>query len=118
MPKVSINFRDINIVKCAFEFTITSDDETMQYTFIVWEAELIPLAKWEDMYNGVTGIYTLYQGNSEGYIEVTDDGFMEFVGAPSGSGGDVKGVMRIPHALVKPALMRIVDEAANLVLLK
>jgi len=119
MPTITVEIVQDECVEAGMKFTIIARDETvMQYTFTIWEADLLPLAKWREMCEGVVGLYDFYQGNSDGCIQITDDGMMVFTGAPSGAGGDVDGTMRILHALVKPALVRAVDEAAGLALLK
>jgi hypothetical protein len=105
MPTVTVELVEDECVEVGMKFTIIArDDAVMRYTYTVWEADLLPLAKWRAMCDGIVGMYPFYQGNGDGYIQITDDGMMQFVGAPSGAGGDVKGTMSIPHAIVKPQL--------------
>jgi len=84
------------------------------YKFTWWEAYMLSLKEWQDMTNGKVKCYVSYQGNGEGHININRDGVMEFLGAPSGSGGDVSSELSVPHALIKPYLQAAVAKAQEL----
>lgn len=91
-----------------FAFTLPND---ITFTFDVEEPDILELRDWQNMCDGKPNIYGFYQGNGEGYIQVTEDARMVFTAMPSGSGGDVIGRFSVPHALVKEPLSKAIAEA-------
>lgn len=85
-------------------------------TFTAWCADELPLAMWREIADGTPAIYhRLYQGNGEGSIRVNDEGStVEMTGAPSGAGGDVSAVIRIPVSALKRPLHEGLDKLVEL----
>lgn len=80
--------------------------------FTVTEPYLCSLTKWRKLAQGVAGRVCLYQGNGEGTIEVDDDHYV-FTAMPSGAGGDVALVVKIPVSCLAEKLSAAIDSAQS-----
>ena len=102
-------------------FKFSALDSSWCFEFDAIEPGMWPLSRWMALAAGDENVYMrLYQGNGEGCIQVEDAAqgkdaaqvkTLVFMAAPSGAGGDVSSVFRVPFEFVAPHLRAALADA-------
>jgi hypothetical protein len=78
--------------------------------FVVEEPHMFSAADWRELADGKDTTFRCYQGNGEGDI-ACKDGVVTFLGAPSGSGGDVRSSWSANASYFGPELHEAINKA-------